>query len=130
MKKVGRDSPEALGGNGVERPFLHAVWVLRKLGVVSHGVGLSRVVEIVTSGMSELRGNGRDDRGGGSLFDGFVGKDAGGFAASRDSLCCVEKFRCSPVATPPKLTAATMPSEAHRRVASTAKSEFAVLDWA
>jgi len=57
------------------------VWVLREVGVVRHGVGLPRVVEIVTSGVSELRGDGRDDRRGGSLFNGLVGKDAGGFGS-------------------------------------------------
>lgn len=39
-EQVGRDRPEALGGGGIERPFLDTVRVLREGGVVRHGVGL------------------------------------------------------------------------------------------
>jgi hypothetical protein len=39
-EQVGRDGPEALGGGGIERPFLDTVRVLREGGVVRHGVGL------------------------------------------------------------------------------------------
>lgn len=39
-EQVGRDRPEALGGGGIERPFLDPVRVLREGGVVRHGVGL------------------------------------------------------------------------------------------
>ena len=39
-EQVGRDPPEALGGGGIERPFLDPVRVPREVGVVRHGVGL------------------------------------------------------------------------------------------
>jgi len=48
-----------------------------EVGVVGHGVGLVGVVQIVTSGMAEPRGDGCDEDGGGALFDGRVGEDAG-----------------------------------------------------
>ncbi len=60
-------------------PLLYPVRVLGEVGVVGYGVGLLCVVEVVTSGMCELRGDGCDEGGGGALFDGFVGEDAGGF---------------------------------------------------
>lgn len=105
--------------------------VLREVGVVRHGVGLLCIVEVVASGVSELGGDGRDDAGCGPLLDRLIGEDSGGLGAASDSFCSVVKFRCSPVAIPPGFTAlATMPSDAQRRVASTAKREFAVFDWA
>jgi len=76
--KVGRDCPEALGGGGIECPFLDAVRVLREVGVVRDGVGLLRIVKVMASGVSELRGDGRDDGGGGALLDRFVREDSGG----------------------------------------------------
>ena len=66
--------------------------VLCEVGVVRHGVGLAGVVKIVTSGVSELRGDGCDDAGRGPLLDRLVSEDSGG-------LCRVELlFALAPVA--------------------------------
>lgn len=51
--------------------------VLREVGIVRHRVGLLPVVEVVTAGVGELGGDGRDDTGGGSLLDRLVREDSG-----------------------------------------------------
>lgn len=105
--------------------------MLGEFGIVRHGIRLATVVEIVASGMSELRRHRRDETGGSSLCHCLVLEQTSRFRGIERFFLRRGEVALEPRRDAPGFTAfVTMPSEAQRRVASTANSELAVFDCA